>query len=113
MKGFMAKKDVNAFYKNFYLRRFLPHLMGARNYHTNRMKSIQPITYCFVDEYSHKPIKMLEVDLKTLKPYSEATFADRLHHHAILTVNGDTSEKMNELLGNNMLVNNDFKYQTM
>lgn len=100
-----TEKDVNTFYINFYTKEFLPHLMGTRNYTTSRMKSLQPITFCFVDEHSHKAIKVDKGE--------GYTFPDRLHHHAILALDESTVKQMNYLLYENSLANTGFTYKIM
>jgi hypothetical protein len=86
---------VNKFFINFYIKSFLPFLMQTRNIHTVRMKSIQPICLAFIDEHEMKPTR---VDTGTEFPL-------RLHHHAILAVHPDTTQRFTQLVGTNTLQN--------
>lgn len=109
-----TEKDVNTFYINFYTKKFLPHLMGTRNYHTNGMRLLQPITYCFVDEHEHKAglmtVKNIQINNKRLPV---TVFAVRLHHHAILAVDDYSRDKIESLVGVNTLSNGKFTHKIM
>lgn len=108
-----SEKDVNVFFKNFYIKRFLPYLMNTRNYTTIAMKRIQPITFCFVDEHAQKPIDIEYFDnnLNNTRAFPVAPL--RLHHHVILAVHPATTDRMKSLIGLNTLANNDFSPKIM
>jgi AAA15 family ATPase/GTPase len=107
------EKDVNVFFKNFYIKRFLPYLMNTRNYATIAMKRIQPITFSFVDEHEQKPIEIdyFDSNLNNIRAVPVAPL--RLHHHAILAVHPATVKRMNSLIGLNTFANSDFSPKIM
>ena len=82
-------KNTNDFFINFYLKCFLPELLGTRNIHKKR--ELQPICYSFLDEHEFRP--------RVFGP--EVTYPDRLHHHAILAVHPNTVSRMNTMIGEN------------
>lgn len=86
-------KNVDDFFKNFYLKCFLPHLMGTREYHEKKYRSLQPICYAFLDEH-HK---------MRLSSLGEIVDPERLHHHAILAVTSETLQKMRSFTGDNKI----------
>jgi hypothetical protein len=86
-----SPKNTNDFFINFYLKCFLPNLLGTRNFHTPNKRMLQPICYSFLDE--HEP--------KVKKLGDEIEFADRLHHHAILAVHPNTVDRMMRMTGQN------------
>ena len=108
-----SEKDINTFFINFYTKKFLPYLLNTKNIHTNKKKSIQPISYCFVDEHEMEPVKTLVFNSN--KKFVEDTFMFpvRLHHHCILSVHPETLERMETLLGTNTLVGYDFSPKFM
>lgn len=108
-----TENDVNVFFKNFYIKRFLPHLMSTRNYTTIAMKRIQPITFSFVDEHAQKPIDIDYFDSNLNNTRAVPVAPLRLHHHAILAVHPATIDRMNSLIGLNTLANNDFSPKIM
>jgi hypothetical protein len=96
-----TEQSVNKFFTKFYLRYFLPYLLGTKNYHRDSSRSFQPICLAFVDEHESLPIIS-----------SSHEYAARLHHHAILAVHHVHLERMNELIGTNTLVGK-FSYKIM
>lgn len=98
-----TEKDVNTFFKSFYIKKFLPYLMGTKNYHTNRMKSLQPITFCFLDEHQRQAVKI----------YNDYHFPIRLHHHSILAVDDYSRDKIESLVGVDTLSNGYFTHKIM
>lgn len=108
-----SEKDVNVFFKNFYIKRFLPYLMNTRNYATIAMKLIQPITFSFVDEHEQKPIDVEYFDSNLNNTRAVPVAPLRLHHHAILAVHQATIDRMNSLIGLNTLANNVFSPKIM
>ena len=108
-----SEKDVNLFFKNFYIKRFLPYLMNTRNYATIAMKLIQPITFSFVDEHEQKPIDVEYFDSNLNNTRAVPVAPLRLHHHAILAVHQATIDRMNSLIGLNTLANNVFSPKIM
>jgi len=86
-----SPKNTNDFFINFYLKCFLPNLLGTRNFHTETKRPLQPICYAFLDEHEMKP--------RVRGP--ETTFPDRLHHHAILAVHSGTVTRMQTMIGEN------------
>lgn len=71
--------DVNTFFINFYTKFLLVKLLGTKNIHTTSKKSIQPITFTFIDEHSQDKFRKRLDDYDYLIP-------DRLHHHSIISV---------------------------
>lgn len=108
-----TEKDINTFFINFYTKKFLPYLLNTKNIHTNIKKSIQPISYCFVDEHEKEPVKTLVFNSNTKFVEDTFMFPVRLHHHCILSVHPDTLERMETLLGTNTLVKYDFSPKFM
>ncbi len=88
-----SPKNTNDFFINFYLKCFLPSLLGTRNFHTDSKRPLQPICYAFLEE--HEPqVKILG---------NEVLFADRLHHHSMLAVHPDTVARMRTMTGENQV----------
>lgn len=107
-----SESDCNKFFKTFYLQKFLPYLLGSRNFNRDNKRHLQPECYAFIDEHAHKP----KIIWKP-KPYGEleprGEFADRLHHHGILAIHPDTKESMDKMLGENTFSNNGFSQKIM
>ena len=108
-----TEKDINRFFINFYTKKFLPFLLNTKNIHTNKKKSIQPISYCFVDEHEMTPVKSVVFNSNTKFVQDTFMFPVRLHHHCILSVHPDTLERMETLIGENTLVGNEFSQKIM
>ena len=96
-----TEQSVNRFFTKFYLRYFLPYLLGTKNYHRNSSRSLQPICLAFVDEHESLPIIS-----------SSHEYAARLHHHAILAVHHENVDRVRTLVGTNTLSNN-FSHKIM
>jgi hypothetical protein len=86
-----SPKNTNDFFINFYLKCFLPCLLGTRSFHTKTKRPLQPICYAFLDEHECRP--------RVIGP--EITHPDRLHHHAILAVHPETVARMRTITGEN------------
>jgi hypothetical protein len=108
-----SEKDINIFFINFYTKKFLPFLLNTKNIHTNIKKSIQPISYCFVDEHETKPVKNQVFNSNTRFVQDTFMFPVRLHHHCILSVHPETLERMETLIGEDTLVRNEFSSKIM
>ena len=80
---------VNTFFKNFYTHKFLPYLIN-KNYHRDSKRHLQPISLVFLEEHEPKADKN--------------DFAVRLHHHAVLAVHDETIPRMNNLVGDDTLI---------
>lgn len=91
-----GEEDVNQFFREFYVHRFLKFMFG-KNFHEHR--SLQPITYAFVDE--HKIKRRSSDDALPLK----------LHHHAILAVHPETVEMIDKVVGTDTLVGKRFTHK--
>lgn len=96
---------VNGFFTRFYLRHFLPHIHQTKNYNRNKYRSLQPITYAFLEDHQPK-------GMKDPSHPSITVLESRLHHHAICAVHPDTLARFEELEGENTLVNG-FSYKVM
>jgi hypothetical protein len=108
-----TEKDINTFFINFYTKKFLPFLLNTKNIHTNIKKSIQPISYCFVDEHEMTPVKSIVFNENTKFVQETFMFPVRLHHHCILSVHPETLERMESLVGENTLVRYEFSPKFM
>ena len=86
-------KNTNDFFINFYLKCFLPKLIGTRNFNSSSKRQLQPICYSFLDEH--------EFRARVVGP--EVIYPDRLHHHAIVAVHSDTISRMNTMIGENQI----------
>ena len=84
-------KNTNDFFINFYLKCFLPELLGTRN--IQKRRELQPICYSFLDEHEFRP--------RVFGP--EVTYPDRLHHHAILAVHPSTISRIQTMIGENCI----------
>jgi hypothetical protein len=84
-------KNTDDFFINFYLKCFLPELLGTRN--IQKKRNLQPICYSFLDEHEFRPRVF----------GTKVTFLDRLHHHAILAVHPNTIPRMNTMIGENCI----------
>jgi len=102
------ESDINTFFINFYVKKFLPYLLETPRYNKHRL--LQPITYTFIDEHESKS-KLLKIDPITSLPIY--AFPSRLHHHSILAVHRDTLDRMNQLVGTNTINNNYFSKKIM
>lgn len=98
--------DVNKFFTNFYVKNLLPTIFKSRNL-SKKQKSIQPVTYTFIDEHEPKPIKISNNNSERLE------FPTRLHHHSILAVHPDTLDPVTELVGENIFTRNKFSQKVM
>ena len=107
------ERDINRFFINFYTKKFLPFLLNTKNIHTNIKKSIQPISYCFVDEHEMTPVKSIVFNENTKFVQETFMFPVRLHHHCILSVHPETLERMESLVGENTLVRYEFSPKFM
>lgn len=107
------ESDINIFFINFYTKKFLRYLLGAKNIHRLVNKAKQPITLCFVDQGHDHAVKSQIFNPDTLTFDTVYTFPAELHHHAILAVHPDTVAKMDTLLGENKLVSGDFTHKPM
>lgn len=88
--------DVDHFFARFYVQNFLPELLGTKHYNRNRFRSLQPVTYAFLDE--HKP----EVIKSSTNP-NLLEVTSRLHHHAVLAVHPETLDSIQKLIGTNTM----------
>ena len=84
-------KNTNDFFINFYLKCFIPKLLGTRGIHKKR--ELQPICFSFLDDHESRPKETL----------TRITYSDRLHHHAILAVHPNTLSRMNAMIGDNKI----------
>lgn len=100
--------DVNKFFSNFYVKSFLPLVLNTRNIHTNAKKSIQPVTFAFLDEHSYSSRTITKASGESHKE-----FADRLHHHAILAVHPQTLDRINQFAGLNTFPKSKFSNKVM
>ncbi len=89
-----SAKEINTFFKNFYIKKFLPDLLNTRNIHKNKKKSVQPICYTFIDEHTQKP----SINKTDNLYINMMLFPVKLHHHAILAVHPETADRMNEII---------------
>jgi hypothetical protein len=88
-----SKRICDQFFINFYLKSFLPALLGTRNFNKPSERLIQPICYAFIDEHESKPrIRRSKVEFPT-----------RLHHHALIAVNSTTSNRISPMIGSNQI----------
>jgi len=86
-----SPKITNDFFINFYLKNFLPYLLGTKNIHKRRF--MQPICFAFLDEHESVPTKMTK----------DFMFPEKLHHHAVLAVHRNIVPFMRRMLGENMI----------
>lgn len=100
--------DVSKFFTNFYVKSFLPLILNTRNIQTNAKKSIQPVTFAFIDEHS---FPSRTITKSSGDSYKE--FADRLHHHAILAVHPETLDRINQFIGLNTFPKTKFSNKVM
>ena len=98
-----SEKDVNTFFKHFYVRKFIPYLMNTRNYTTNIAKSLQPVTLAFIDEHEQLASPTFKYNHNNNVFEQAFEFPTRLHHHVILAVHNDSLQKMLRLVGQNTL----------
>ena len=108
-----TEKDINRFFINFYTKHFLPHLLNTKNIHTNIKKSIQPITYAFVDEHEMNAVKKTTINATSRLPQDAYEFPIRLHHHIILAMHPDTLKRMETLIGTNTIATSEFSPKIM
>ena len=102
-------QDINKFFTNFYVKLFLPLILKTRNIHTKYKRSIQPITFTFIDEGSHSSM----IKVKEDGGYLYNVFSDRLHHHAILSIHPTTIESLIEYVGINTFPKSKFSAKIM
>jgi hypothetical protein len=99
------ESDVNKFFVNFYVKKFLHYVFDTSYFNKNRYRPLQPICYSFVDEHEPKVIaeEFGVIQDNCLSSEIRYRFADRLHHHAVLAVHPDTVERFDRLIGENTL----------
>ena len=108
------EKDVNEFYKNFYLKSLLPYLMKTRNCTRPNKRHLQPLSFVFLDEHEMEPKRRTILDLSSGDQYCfEYQFPIRLHHHVVIAVPQQIIERMNSLIGENIIVNKNFSKKIM
>jgi len=108
------EKDVNEFYKNFYLKSLLPYLMKTRNCTRPNKRHLQPISFVFLDEHEMEPKKRTIRDLSSDgQDCFEYQFPIRLHHHVVIAVPQQIIERMNSLIGENTIVKKNFSKKIM
>ena len=100
------ERDVNNFFINFYVKKFLRHVVDSRRFNQLRHRYLQPICFAFIDE--HEPEVVPEqygvIENNCLSSAVRYNFADRLHHHAILAVHPDTVDRIDRLIGTGSLI---------
>lgn len=106
-----TESDINTFFDNFYCRTFLTALFETRNIH--KKKSIQPISYCFLDEHEHNAKPKAVMNTLTNRLETIYSFPVRLHHHVIIAAHTDTLSKMNSLCGISTIPRNKWSNKVM
>jgi hypothetical protein len=89
--------QYNKFFADFYVKFFLPKLIGTRSYHTKSKRPLQPICYAFIDENESRPVVLER------RTGNQVEFPLRLHHHAIVAVHPDTVGRMQTMVGENKI----------
>lgn len=107
------ERDVNKFFRTFYLKHFLPKLLQTKHFNRTYWRQFQPICLAFVDgieqESSQQTLRVKkpkELNIPTQLPAL-------LHHHAILAVHEQNLSNLVSLEGENTFANSDFSYKIM
>ena len=95
---------INTFFTNFYMTRFLPQLMGTKNYNRAVHRDLLPITYCFIDEHEQKAVE---------RKFGGYDFPQKFHHHAILSLHQENAGALFHLMGNNTFARYDLSPKIM
>lgn len=96
-----SAESCDNFYKHFYTKHFLPHIMNTRDYH--KLKEFQPTLNAFLEK-NHKTRKQSE---NAPQPtYQRNERSARYHHHAVLSVPSTSPAlpAIQDLLGENTLI---------
>jgi hypothetical protein len=100
-----TERDVNKFFINFYVKKFLHYVFDTSYFNKNRYRPLQPICFCFVDEHEQVPVAREYAGIKDhyLSTSIRYEFPIRLHHHAVLAVHPETVDRFDRLIGTNTL----------
>ena len=100
-----TERDVNKFFVNFYVKKFLHYLFYTSYFNKDKYRPLQPVCFCFVDEHEHRPVAREYAEIKN-NYFSSAIkyeFPIRLHHHAVLAAHPETLDRLDRLIGTNTL----------
>ena len=92
-----TENEVNTFFKEFYLRDFLPYVMNSKHYNHDAQRNLQPICLAFLDEHRTDSLKK-HSDETTMKFSRDNNRWNRLHHHAVLAVHNSHINRINSLI---------------
>ena len=108
------ERDVNKFFVNFYVKKFLRYVLDTSYINKNSNRQIQPICFCFVDDHEPKVVgeSFGEIANNILSTSIRYRFAERLHHHAVLAVHTSTVDRIDKLIGENTLTHFSRKMMT-
>ena len=107
------EKDVNKFFRTFYLKHFLPYLLQTKHFNRTYWRQFQPICLAFVDgiEQEHSQQTLRYKKPKELKLVSKLPAL--LHHHAILAVHEQNLSNLLQLVGENTFAGLYFSHKIM
>jgi len=97
---------MNKFFTQFYIRYFLPYLFRTKNYNRKKYRYFQPICLAFIHEHEHAGVVKKKLNKISLELDNVNTYAERLHHHAVIAVHPEHRDRMDTLLGENTLKKN-------
>ena len=107
------EKDVNKFFRTFYLQYFLPYLLQTKHFNRTYWRQFQPICLAFVDGIEQEGNQQT---LRVKKP-KELKLVSKLpallHHHAILAVHEQNLSNLMQLVGENTFVGLYFSHKIM
>lgn len=108
------ERDINKFFINFYVKKFLRYVVDSRRFNQISHRHLQPICFAFVDENEPDVVakKYSVIENSRLTTSIKYSFAERLHHHAILAAHPDTVERLDRLIGTNTLTSHSKIFMT-
>ena len=88
---------VENYFKNFYLKDFLPYLMNTKHYNRNSKRNTQPICIAFLDEHL-LPKTNISVNENPRFTSRGSNDCIKLHHHAVIAVHDSHVNMINSLI---------------
>jgi hypothetical protein len=107
------EKDVNKFFRTFYLQYFLPYLLQTKHFNRTHWRQFQPICLAFVDGLEQEGNQQSLRVKKPTKLKRPSKLPALLHNHAILAVHEQNLSNLMQFVGENTFANSGFSYKIM
>jgi len=86
----------NQYFTSFYLKSFVPAILGTTHFNKDQYRPYQPITVAFTEKHQEKARK-----LRKQYGHKEYDLPNFYHHHAFVAIHPDTYNKAIEIAGLN------------